>query len=172
MKRAHLLFFCLLSPLKADIIADGTALFPVVVQIFENNHPTPVFGISVRLEGLPPYHTNEIDPANQPKAISDTLGKAVSTDATGTAVLFYEGRWGSTTSQTESIYSRSPLQGTLVISRGSKDLKRIDLEKWQKDEKVGLGSNNAAWIVISIDSEAEPAKPEKPKPTTPATEKK
>ncbi|OYV05184.1 MAG: hypothetical protein CFE26_12925 [Verrucomicrobiales bacterium VVV1] len=144
-----ILFLATTCLLPAAIQSDGTGLFPVVVLVMESDGVTPIQGASVKLDGLSEYHETEVDPQKRTRVIPDTLGKASLTDAKGCAVVFFHGRWGSSTQSGTTTYGQS-LQGTLVVEAGKRLPFRVKLEDWTKKNGYSPQANGAPFITFVL----------------------
>ncbi len=149
MKTILIILACTVSAACGAIHADGSGFFPVIVQVIEEESGTPVKDVRVRMEDLPPYRETVTDPARRTKVLPEQLGKVVTTDISGVAVVFYFGHWGSFTSDTENTYSRS-LVGTVVVEHKGKEVFRKSLEDWAKANDVKPDACAAPWIVVAI----------------------
>ena len=149
MKTILLILACSVSAVFGAIHADGHGFYPVIVQVVEEESGTPVKDVRVRMVDLPPYSETVTDPARRTKVLPEQLGKVVTTDISGVAVVFYFGHWGSFTSDTENTYSRS-LVGTVVVEHKGKEIFRKSLEDWAKANDFKPDACAAPLIVVAI----------------------
>jgi len=133
----------------AGTIADGSGFFPVIVTVLQADGITPAAGVSVKLADLPAYHETELDPAKRMKAIPDSLGKPVQTDARGCAVVFYHGKWSSFSAEGKSTYTQ-PIHGTLVITRQEQEIFRQPLKDWAMKNRYTPRGSDAPWITVLL----------------------
>ena len=150
MKTLFAILICTVGSVYADRNVDGGGFYPVLVQVVERESGTPIPGAKVHLADLPPYKEWQLLPERRTKVLPDDLGKVVTTDSRGVAVVFYWGRFASYHSEKESIYSRA-LVGTVVVEYQGKTIFRKGLEEWAKS-KAGEtgGAFSAAWIVVEV----------------------
>jgi hypothetical protein len=132
----------------AAIIADGKGFFPVMVQVVDADSGTPIKGATVRLEGAGNYAEGEIDPMRQIKVLPESLGKPVTTNTEGVGVVFFFGRFSTTTIDGETTYSR-PLVGTVVVEHEGKEIYRSTLKAWAEKNHFKADTSSVPWIVVS-----------------------
>ncbi len=137
----------LLAVAKAAEHADGEGFFPVVVQVADAVTGDPVAGAEALLENPGKYREVDLDPARLDRVRPRYLGKAVSTDAMGTAVVHYHARWGSWRSGEESGYSRA-MKGTLVVKIAGKEVYRKPLAEWAKENGYIPTAASAPSVVV------------------------
>lgn len=133
---------------SSAVIADGSGFFPVMVQVVEADSRNPVKGAVVRLEGAGTYKELELDPKRQIKVLPESLGKPVTTDAQGVAVVFYYGRFSTTTIDGKTTYSRS-LEGTVVVELDGKEIYRSSLKAWEAKNEFKRDGSSVPWIIVS-----------------------
>lgn len=133
---------------SASIIADGKGFFPVMIQVVDAHSGTPIKGAKVRLEGAGNYRETEVDPKRQTKVLPDSLGKPVTTNMEGVAVVFGYGGWSSSTIDGKSTSSRS-MAGTVVVEHDGKEIYRSTLKAWAEKHEFRADSNSAPWIIVS-----------------------
>lgn len=148
MKTA-LVLLSMVTCIRAGTIADGSGLFPVLVMVMQPDGVAPVQGALVKLADLPEYRETELDPNNRIKIIPDTLGKPTLTDAKGCAVVFFHGRWGSSTQGQKTTYSQ-PLEGTLVVEREKLEPFRVVLKDWAKKNGYSPQGSAAPFITVVL----------------------
>jgi hypothetical protein len=132
----------------AAIIADGKGFFPVMVQVVDADSGTPIKGATVRLEGAGNYTEIEIDPKRQTKVLPESLGKPVTTNTEGVGVVFFFGRFSSTTIDGKTNYSR-PLVGTVVVEHEGEEIYRSTLEAWAEKNQYQVNGSSVPWIIVS-----------------------
>ena len=127
----------------------GRGFFPVVVQVIDPETVTPVKGAKVRLEGLPEYLEAGTDPAKHVKVLPQSLGKPVTTNAEGVAVVFYYGAWSEDhTDDGQKTYERS-LVGTVVVELDGREIHRANLAEWAKKNRVEVGARTAPYMFVT-----------------------
>jgi hypothetical protein len=134
---------------SASVIADGRGFFPVIVQVVDADSGTPIKSAKVRLEDAGTYREVELDPKRQTKILPDSLGKPVTTNTEGVAVVFGYGGWSSTTVDGKSTFSRS-IAGTVIVEYDGKEVYRSTLKAWVEKNNFTAKSNSAPWIVVSL----------------------
>jgi hypothetical protein len=119
-----------------------------MVQVVDADSGTPIKGAIIRLEGAGNYKGLELDPKRQTKALPESLGKSIATNAEGVGVVFYYGGWSSTTIDGKPTYSR-PLVGTVVVEHEGKEIYRSSLKAWAEKNQFKADASSAPWIVVS-----------------------
>ncbi|WP_411825367.1 hypothetical protein [Luteolibacter sp. AS25] len=131
MKIIILAFIVAASISRAAILADGSGFFPILVQVIDSISGTPVAGAEVRLDDLREYTETELDPERQTKVLPETLGKTITTNTEGVAVVFYHGRFSTTTINGKTTHLRS-MAATIVVEHDGKENYRSTLAEWAK----------------------------------------
>jgi hypothetical protein len=137
------------------LISDGTKPFPVVVQVFEEDGITPAKGADVSLIDLPTKDLRGIVLRDERrKAITESLEKPVSTDARGCAVLFFVGRFGDRIEDGKLVNYSQSLDGTLVVNYKGREILRVLLSRWARDNGYSPTGHDSPWITVVVGKDA------------------
>lgn len=148
MKTILLTWIIAATVASAAVIEDGKGFSPVIVQVVDSESGTPIEGAIIRLESAGNFHEMEIDPKRQTQVLPESLGKPVTTNKEGVGVVFFFGRFSSSTINAETTYFK-PLVGTIVVEFEGNEIFRSSLAEWAEKNGYAADSNSAPWIVIS-----------------------
>lgn len=152
---------------QAAIHADGQGYFPVLVIATNSKTNEPLPGLEVRIENPGKPNSDPSPKRDLANILSEDLGKPVTTDNRGIALVFHFSRWGSSENRGKSTYGHG-MTGTLVVRTGGREIYRKGLGEWAKQNNYVTADNTATRIMLEIPPDRLPA-PEAISTSTPIT---